>query len=155
MIEINNLTTTSVDENFFKKIAKKILKEEFASWQEKEVDLSIVLAGPGRMKKLNKQYRRKNRVADVLAFPEQISKKEKFILPTKIEKTKGLGEIVICLSEVKKNTKRYKVTFQKELARVLIHGILHLLGYNHKRSKKEAEKMEKKQKHYLELLKIY
>ena len=142
MIEINNLTTSSVNEEFLKKVAKTVLKDE-----NKRKDLSIVLAGAGRIRKLNKKYRGKNRVTDVLAFPGQVSKKEKFFsFP---EETKELEEIVICLPVIKKNAKRYGVSFEKELGRVLIHGILHLLGYNHEKSERESGRMKEKEEYYL------
>jgi len=122
MVEINNLTTVSIDEEFLKKVAEKVLEGEKAKGE-----LSIALVGQGRIRELNKKYRGKNRVTDVLAFPSN-----------------GLGEIVICLREVKKNAKRFGSSFEKELATCLIHGILHLLGYDH-------EKMGEKQKYYLSI----
>ena len=133
MIEINNLTTNPVAKEFLKKIAKKVLKGENKS----ETELSIALVGEGRIMELNKKYRGKNRVTDVLAFGDN----------------DGLGEIVICLREVKKNAKRYETTFERELSKVLIHGILHLLGYNHEKSEVQAKKMEEKENYYLEKLK--
>ena len=132
MIEINNLTVQSVKEDLLKKVAEKILKGESASWRKEKKDLSIALVGQERIRELNKKYRGENRVTDVLSFSYD-----------------NLGEIVICLSEVKKNAKRLKSTFQKELIRVLIHGILHLLGEDHEKSRKEAELMEKKEEYYL------
>jgi len=126
-IEINNLTTSKVDEEFLKKVAKTVLKGE----NKKEAMLSVVLVVERRIKELNKKYRGKNKATDVLSFGE------------------GLNEIVICYSEVKKNAKRYNSTFKKELTQVLIHGILHLLGYEHEKGEKEAKKMEKKQEYYL------
>lgn len=148
MIEINNLTENKVDESFIKKMIKQVLKGEKV---KEEPALSIAFLGPGRMRKLNKTYRKRNRVTDVLAFPESKVKFEKFKLgPT--QKVKGLGEIVICLREVKKNARKFEATFEKELARVLIHGILHLLGYNHEKSDKEAKAMEEKEKKYLEII---
>ena len=139
MIEINNLTTNPIDEGFLKKIAEIVLEGE----EKGEADLSIALIGPGKMRKLNKRYLGKNRVTDVLAF----GKNQKFPI---IPKSKlGLGEIVICLREVKKNAKKFKSSFEKELARVLIHGILHLVGYDHEKNEKEAQKMEEKEKYYL------
>jgi len=133
MIEINNLTTNPVAKEFLKKIAKKVLKGENKS----EAEISIALVGEGRIMELNKKYRGKNRVTDVLAFGDN----------------DGLGEIVICLREVKKNAKKYDTTFEKELSKVLIHGILHLLGYNHEKSEVQAKKMEEKENYYLEKLK--
>ena len=143
MISINNLTNGSCDEEFLEKVGEKILKEE----KKKEKNLSIALIGSGRMRKLNKKYRGKNRITDVLAFPSQVSKKQPFIFPSK--EKKELGEIIICLPVLRKNAKRYKSTFEKEMGRVLIHGILHLLGHDHEKSEKEAKKMKEKEEYYL------
>lgn len=121
MIEVNNLTTKRVDEEFLKGLARKVLEGE----DTKEIELSMALVGQGRIKELNKKYRKKNKVTDVLSF-----------------KYDGSGEIIICLREVRKNAKKFKSTFKKELARVLIHGILHILGYNH-------EEMKEKENYYL------
>lgn len=147
MIEINNLTTVSIEEKFLKKITEKVLTEE----GKKEGDLSIALVGPGRMKKINKNYRGKSRATDILSFPESKIRLKQFRIGP-LQKSKSLGEIVICLREVKKNAKRYKTDFKTELSRVLIHGLLHLLGYDHKKPEKEAQKMEEKQNHYLSRL---
>jgi len=144
MIEINNLTTTIVDEEFLRKIAERIIREEI----KKEVDLSIALLGSGRMQEINKRYRGKNKVTDVLSFAEVKVQKEKFKVGP-LKKIQGLGEIVICLREVKKNAKRYGSNFGKELNRVLIHGLLHLLGYDHEKNEKEAEEIRKKEDYYL------
>ena len=135
MIEINNLTTSRVDEDFLKKTAKMVLEGEHPPKGRvpEEANLSIALVGQGRMRELNKKYLGKNRATDVLAFGDN----------------DGLGEIVICLREVKKNARRFNSTFKKELVRVLIHGILHLLGYDHEKLEKEAEKMEEKENYYL------
>jgi probable rRNA maturation factor len=128
MIEIINFTITEIDEEFLKKVAEKVLESE----KQKNKDLSLVLVGQGRIRKLNKKYRGKNRVTDVLSFPND-----------------GLGEVVICLREVKKNAKRFNQSFERELIRVLIHGILHLLGYDHEGSKQATEKMVEKEEYYL------
>lgn len=141
MVEINNLTTNKVDENFLKKVAKVVLEGE----RKKESNLSVALIGSQRMRKLNKKYLGKNRVTDVLAF----GKNKKF----PASETE-LGELVICLREVKKNVKRFKLPFEKELAQVLIHGILHLLNYNHERSEKEVRLMMEKQKYYLSKISV-
>lgn len=129
MIKVHNLTKSQIDEDFIKKISRKVLKGE-----GKEENISLVFIGSERMRELNERYRGKNRVTDVLTFGED------------------LKEIVICLSEVKKNARRFKSSFNKELALVLVHGILHLLGYDHEKSEKKAEKMREKEKYYLKLL---
>ena len=137
MIEVNNLTTSPVDRKFLKGVARTVLKGE----NTKEAGLSVALVNSEKIKKLNKKYRGKDKATDVLAFGQT----KNFPALPKNE----LGEVVISLGVVKKNAKKYNVAFKKELAQILIHGILHLLGYNHEKSKTEAKKMEKKQKYYL------
>lgn len=141
MITITNLTTNLVDEEYLKSICQKVLKEE----GEEEAQLSIALVGQGRMKQLNKKYRGKNRVTDVLAFPS--NRTLDFVIPPN-EETE-LGEIVLCLPVLKKNAKRFSSTLEKELTISLIHGILHLLGYDHEKNALAARKMEEKQQYYL------
>ena len=142
MIEINNLTAVLVD----KKSLIKTVKEVFGGEKIKnDIGLSIALIGLARMKEINKKYRGEKKATDVLSFSEEE-------LPDKKTRAKhavkDLGEIIICPQEVKKNTKRFNSNFRKELTKVLIHGILHLLGYNHEKSRKEAKKMEKKSEYY-------
>jgi len=132
MFEINNLTSSRADNGFFKKIAKKVLMKE----RNSNLNLSIALVGPNIIKGLNKRYRKKNRPTDVLSFTYN----------------KGSGEVVICPQVIRENAKKFRTTFKKELDRVLIHGILHLLGYDHEKSAAEAKKMEKKQNYYLSLM---
>jgi len=140
MIEINNLTAISVQKYFIKGITRKVLKEE----NKKKAGLSIVLMDSDQMKKLNKKYLKRNRATDVLTFGQS---KEFPITP---ESKAHLGEIVICPQEVEKNAKFHSSSFKKELARALIHGILHLLGYKHRIPRGKAEAMGKKEKYYLE-----
>jgi probable rRNA maturation factor len=130
MTEINNLTARRVDKDLLSRIAKKVLMGE----NERSLGLSIALVGQAEMKRLNKEYRRKDRTTDVLSFRYDDS-----------------GEIVICPAEVRKNAEESNSTFDRELAKVLIHGILHLLGYDHEKNKAKTEKMEKRQNHYLKL----
>ncbi len=145
MIEINNLTANSVDENSVKKIIEQVLQGEGI---KDETELSIAFVGQGRIREVNKRYRGKNRATDVLSFPESKVLMEKFkIGPT--EKIPGLGEMIICLREVKKNANKIELAFEKELAKVVIHGVLHLLGYDHEKSEQEEIEMQKKENYYL------
>jgi probable rRNA maturation factor len=142
MIEINNLTTKEIDEESLKRSVELVLKEEGV--REKS-ELSLVLVGSGRMRKLNRRYRGKNKVTDVLAFPEPNDS----LVQTKENSTRNLGELVICLREVAKNAKRLESSFDRELVTCLVHGLLHLLGYDHEKNEDEAERMMKKQREYL------
>jgi probable rRNA maturation factor len=127
MIEVNNLTTSQINKQFLKKIVKKVLQGE-----KKKIELSIALVNQTTIKKLNKKYRNKDKSTDILSFFYGDS-----------------AELVICPVEVKKNALIFKNSFKKELAKTLIHGILHLTGYDHEATKKKAETMEKRQEYYL------
>ena len=147
MIEINNLTTEDIDEDLARKLADIVLRGE----NKQDAEFSLAFVGQGRMRQVNKKFRGKNRVTDVLSFPESKVLLEKFKVGGSV-KTQNLGEIIICIREVKKNAKRLKSPFQTELSRVLIHGILHLLGYDHETNEKDAEKMQEKEEQYLKLI---
>jgi len=137
MIEINNLTNFVVDKSFFKGVAKKVLKGE----NKERENLSIAFVVPAEMQKLNKKYRKKDKPTDVLSFEKVSHFKEE------------ASEIIICPSVVREKAKDSKLSLKKELANVLIHGILHTLGYDHEISKIEEEKMFKKQEYYLSKVK--
>lgn len=105
-IEINKLVADKIDFEFLKRIADKAAKLVKLNIPE----LSIVLVGDAKIKSLNTKYRKKNRITDVLAF--------------------DYGEIIICLPQAKRQAKELKHSLKKELAILLVHGILHLAGYN-------------------------
>ena len=134
MIEINNLTKVKIDENSVKKVVKKVLKKE----NKENINLSIAFIGPKRIESLNKKYRGKNQVTDILAFNQE------------------LPELIICPRKIRKNAKKYALPFEKELIRCLIHGTLHILGYDHEKSEKKAREMKEKEKYYQQqILKSY
>ena len=137
MIEVNNLTKSKIDRRFLITVAKKVIIGE----NIKKGELSIALISPAEIKKLNKRYRRKNQPTDVLAFGQD----KNFFEPE-------LEEVIICPAVVRKNAKKYKVGFKKELTRVLIHGILHLFGYDHEKGRRQAKKMENKEMYYFKKL---
>jgi len=94
---------------------------------------TLILCSDYAIRKLNRQYRKIDRATDVLSFP--------FGDPDL------LGEIYISLQRAKIQAKRYGLTYNEELKRLLIHGLLHLIGYDHhKKSEKAA--MEAKERYY-------
>ena len=131
MIEINNLTNFVVDKKKYSTVAKKVLLGE----NRKTETISLAFVGKEDINQLNKKFRKKNKPTDVLSFDL---------------KQKGyLGEIVICPEVVKENSKKDGVTFNSEMMKVFVHGILHLCGYDHEKSKEEEIKMFEKQDKYL------
>ena len=132
-------------EKFFRKILNTGTKE--LNIKDKNVEVGLNLVGEAKIKELNKKYRGKNEVTDVLSFPLEESRLKKHdILP--------LGDIFICLPFAVKESKRQDVGLEKELAWLTAHGFLHLLGYDHENSLSESRKMEKLEKNILHRLKL-
>lgn len=106
------------------KIVKKTVERILALFKIKEADISVAFIDHGEIRKLNKTYRGKNSATDVLSFPYY--HKKGYLS----------GEIIISWPQVKKNAAKEKILPFSELNKVLIHSLLHLIGYDHQ---KEAE----------------
>lgn len=119
---------------------KKNVESVLMSLKKKNALLSIHFIGDKKMTALNKKYRGKNKTTDVLSFAQQ----EGEFCGDKND----LGDIFICIAQVKRQAKEYKISFEEELYRMTIHGILHVLGYDHM-EEKEAKKMFLKQEKLL------
>lgn len=136
VIEVNNLTNFRVDKKFFAGVAKKVLSGE----NKRKENLSIAFVSSDEIQKLNAKYRKKNKPTDVLSFEKVSQFKDEF------------SEVVICPKVVKNDTANSPLSLKKEMAKVLIHGILHILGYDHEKSEKEAALMaEKEEKYFLKV----
>lgn len=106
--------------------------EAIAKTEKKAIGgINYVFVGDDELLKLNKQYLKHNSYTDIITFdysePKEIS-----------------GDIFISIDRVKDNAKKFKVKFDDELHRVMIHGVLHLCGYKDK-TPKDAREMRKKE----------
>jgi probable rRNA maturation factor len=117
-------------------LARKILRDS----GEKD-DLNIILVSDGFMKKLNQRFTNRKGTTDVLSFSFKEDKNTK-------AKRSLLGEVYISVNRARKQAHDYQATFDQELKRLVVHGVLHLLGYEHK-SKKDLEKMREKEEEYI------
>lgn len=138
ILNIVNKTGNKFDKDFLVSIAEATLKKRGLDSEELEIDLTFLT--DSKIAQINKKYRNINKPTDVLSFSYLEGASRKFMAPSSIF---SLGEIFIAPSVVKKNAKKYKVAFKYELSRVLVHGVLHLLGYDHEGSLKKRKEMEK------------
>lgn len=105
-------------------------------------ELSLELTGDRRMQRLNREYRKKDRPTDVLAFPIREA-----ILPRGVRPvTHMLGDVVISLPTVVRQAKEAGRSIDDELAMLLVHGVLHLCGYDHERNPREAARMARRER---------
>ena len=94
------------------------------------VELSIVLVSDAQIKRLNKLYRNKDKPTDVLSFP----------IGEKVEDWLILGDIVISVDTAKRQAQELGHSLEEELKRLLVHGLVHLLGYDHELGGEEEKK---------------
>ncbi len=121
----------------------------------KDAELSILLVDDSRMRGLNYKYRGIDRTTDVLSFPQMSYSVKRKALSVKsynainAQRTTLLGDVVINLQAVKRQAPEHGLSFTGELQWLLVHGVLHLIGYDHERSKYAERKMQSKEKELL------
>jgi probable rRNA maturation factor len=113
---------------------KKVGQAILAAVGQAEAELSLALIGNAEMQKLNAKYRQKDYPTDVLSFPMDET------LPAA---NRLLGDVIISVDKAQEQAKERGRTRDEEMVTLLIHGIVHLLGYDHERSAKDARVMKR------------
>ena len=117
----------------YKKTVQAVLEAALAETPLKNksetFEVAVVLADDAFVQNLNREYRGKNQPTNVLSFPNS---------------SPNLGDIILALETVQREAKEQEKTFRDHTIHLLVHGFLHLLGYDHLQEK-DAEKMERKE----------
>ena len=123
-IGVNNRTKSKIDLSLVKRTAEKFLQ----FYKKEKFEVSIAFVGDRKMRELNKIYRKKDRATDVLAFRGE---------------GRDLGEIIINFAQIKQQAGRFSHNDKQELIFILVHGLLHLLGYDDsdEKGRKEMERL--------------
>lgn len=126
MIDLDNQTTLAVDLEALEKIAASLSNN----------DVELIITDDVTMRELNAEYRDKDSITDVLSFPMDapFTEQSVFDMP--------LGSIVIAASFVEEKAAEHGHTIQDELSLLFIHGMLHLLGYDHESDEGEMRARE-------------
>jgi probable rRNA maturation factor len=106
-----------------------------------DYDLTLILADSACLRRLNKKYRSIDRITDVISF----AMLEGDAPPVA---DADLGDIYISLPRTRRQAREYRVSFEEELKRLVVHGLLHLIGYDHIKPG-QAKKMRKKEELYI------
>lgn len=115
-----------------------------------EWTINVSMIGKSRMKSLNMLHRNKNYATDVLSFPSLNWSDKKYLKQSAEIAQYNLGDIVICKDVMQQQAKQFKLSEMDEYLHLLVHGFLHLLGYDHETSANEAKIMENYEKVILE-----
>ena len=128
----------------------QVVEEVIAYEQcEEEFEVSISFVNNQEMRKLNKEYRNIDKETDVLSFPlaefieEELNTEDEDA--EYIEEEIALGDIVISMEKAVEQSEEYGHSFKRELAFLLVHGMLHLLGYDHDEEASEGEMFDKQE----------
>ena len=132
-LEINNITQSPIEDGFFSVVAENTFSVAGYDFLEnKKINVSLALASPEEIKNLNREYRQYDSVTDILSFPEYENAEEiKKASIKNYEEELFLGELILCYNDIKEYAEKESIILEKELAKVVSHGILHLLGFSH------------------------
>ena len=128
----------------YEEIIKKVVNKAFEFERLNNASCSIIIVDNDYIHKLNNQYRNIDKVTDVISFA--LEDDNSVVIPDNI---RLLGDIYISLDKATEQAKEYGHSLERELCFLAVHGVYHLLGYDHE-TKEEAEEMFKKQEEVLE-----
>ena len=155
MIKINVITNNTKWFRYIKKpnnyLDRKLnkLNSKDKTFKKKSIFFTLLLSNDKEIKLLNKKFRKKNKATDVLSFPFQT--KPELEIKIKKEKEIYLGDIIINLNKIK--NKKVLKFFKFEFDRLWIHGLVHLLGHDHKKDK-DFLKMRQIEKKYFDIVNV-
>ena len=127
--EINDNYQVDFKYSYLKKVIKRALKHE----KVENAYFSIIFVNEEEIKRINKEYRGIDKVTDVISFALEDNK------DTINNDLRILGDIYICIPRMLEQAKNYGHSIKRELSFLTIHGLLHLLGYDHMEKEDEKE----------------
>ncbi|AIF81493.1 hypothetical protein I862_04675 [endosymbiont of Acanthamoeba sp. UWC8] len=128
-------------EDFIKQVITHTLVELKLNETSKKIEISVLLADDEKLQELNRQYRDKDKPTNVLSFPNYDLKPGNYLKILKKEKEIYLGDIALSYTTIYHESIEQDKLFMHHLAHMLVHSMLHLIGYDHE-DESEAEKME-------------
>lgn len=117
------------------RLLRRLARAALGELGEHGSELSIAVVGDTAMQRLNRDYRRKDRTTDVLAFALREGE------GTAVQEPGLLGDVVISVPTAERQALEHGHSLDHELCELLVHGVLHLLGYDHETSPAEARRM--------------
>ena len=115
-----------------------------------DAELSVTFVDNGEIKRLNSEYRNIDRETDVLSFPLYESGE----IEIEDGERAALGDVVISLEKAEAQAKEYGHSFEREVAFLTVHSVLHLLGYDHELSEEDEKEMFGRQEEILKKMKL-
>lgn len=135
---------TMEEEKLIQTVVETVLEEEKI---RKNLDVSVTLTNNENIRKINAEHRNIDKATDVLSFP-MFDRSEIEGLRKESETEDILGDIIVSVEKVREQAEEYGHSFERELAYLVTHGMLHLLGYDHM-IEEEKQVMRKREEEIL------
>jgi probable rRNA maturation factor len=116
-------------------VVEKRVNEVLKLFSKDDVELSISFVSDDEIQELNKQWRNIDSPTDILSFVQSDNVDDMDFWPIDNE-SNILGDMIISIKAIERNCENFNVSFDEEVERILIHGVLHLLGSDHKTNDK-------------------
>ena len=126
------------DAGWLQKVVTRVLRAQDIGG---DAEIGLVITGQDKIRELNKTYRGKGRPTDVLAF--YMTGTGEFVTPP--DGVKHLGEVIISYPQAALQAQEQGHSVEKELTILIIHGVLHLLGYDHEETRQKKEMSTREQ----------
>lgn len=149
-IDYDDIKKLPNEEKLIKKVIETVLKEEDII---QELEIYVTLTNNESIHKTNLEQRNVDRPTDVLSFPMFEREEIHFLKENNKQEPTILGDIIVSIEKVKEQAEEYGHSFERELAYLVTHGMLHLLGYDHMIEDEKAQ-MRKREEEILGLLEI-
>ncbi|MGA4719363.1 rRNA maturation RNase YbeY [Fictibacillus nanhaiensis] len=130
MLHVEYLNEIDESSNDFQELLSNVLEKAAEMEKTGQAEVSITIVSKERIQEINKEYRQKDSITDVISFAmEEMGEDETEIIGG--EETRFLGDIIICLDVAKEQAEEYGHSLEREMGFLAVHGFLHLLGYDH------------------------
>ncbi|WP_137788844.1 rRNA maturation RNase YbeY [Bacillus sp. E(2018)] len=130
MLHVEYLNEIDESSAEFQELLSNVLEKAAEMEKTGQAEVSITIVTKERIQEINKEYRQKDSVTDVISFAmEEMGEDETEIIGG--EETRFLGDIIICLDVAKEQAEDYGHSLEREMGFLAVHGFLHLLGYDH------------------------
>ena len=149
-IDYDDIKKLPKEEKLIKKVIETVLKEEGVI---QDLEIYVTLTNNEKIHQTNKETRNVDRPTDVLSFPMFERDEVPMLKEENKEEPDILGDIIVSIEKVKEQAEEYGHSFERELAYLVTHGMLHLLGYDHM-IEEEKVQMRKREEEILGLLEI-
>ena len=145
-MEVNVFYDTGFEDAFPREWLQAVAETALKAENQPDAELGIVITGQEKIHELNKRYLDRDRPTDVLAFALKGTPGE-MPFPAPDDDVDHLGEVVISVEQAAIQAKQHRHSLSREVAILLVHGVLHLVGYDH--GERDEEKVMNEKAHHI------